>query len=83
MRRWRGRCRAGRSTDGDLRSARVRGQETLAQQREIVEHGAHDELVDADGRYAMMYRQQYWLDEDGVGEDEVNGSTGEEVERAL
>jgi ABC-type multidrug transport system fused ATPase/permease subunit len=36
----------------------------------IVEHGEHDELVEADGRYAQMYRQQYWLDEEGNGEDD-------------
>lgn len=36
----------------------------------IIEHGGHEELVDADGRYAQMYRQQYWLDEEANGEDE-------------
>lgn len=39
----------------------------------IVEHGAHDELVDADGRYAHMYRQQYWLDEESVPDDHMDG----------
>lgn len=29
----------------------------------IIERGKHDELVDAEGRYAMMYRQQFWLDD--------------------
>ncbi|MDH7602423.1 MAG: ABC transporter ATP-binding protein [Armatimonadota bacterium] len=30
----------------------------------IVEQGDHRELVDANGLYAQMYRQQYWLDEE-------------------
>ena len=51
--------------------------------KEIVEHGAHDELVDADGRCAMMYRQQYWLDEEGIAEDEEGGPPGEEVASTL
>ena len=38
----------------------------------IVEHGDHEELVDADGHYARMYRQQFWLDEDGVAEDQMD-----------
>ncbi len=29
----------------------------------IIERGKHDALVDAEGRYAMMYRQQFWLDD--------------------
>jgi subfamily B ATP-binding cassette protein MsbA len=36
----------------------------------IIERGDHDELVDADGRYAQMYRQQYWLDEEAAEEAE-------------
>jgi ATP-binding cassette, subfamily B, bacterial MsbA len=39
----------------------------------IVEHGEHEKLVEADGPYAQMYRQQYWLDEEGAGEDELDG----------
>ncbi len=35
----------------------------------IVERGAHDALLERDGLYAQMYRQQFWLDE-LVGEDE-------------
>jgi len=27
-------------------------------------------FFDADGRYAQMYRQQYWLDEEGADEDQ-------------
>jgi len=30
----------------------------------IVERGGHDELVEADGRYAQMYHQQFWLDDE-------------------
>jgi subfamily B ATP-binding cassette protein MsbA len=30
---------------------------------QIVERGAHDALIHADGLYAQMYRQQFWLDE--------------------
>ena len=30
---------------------------------EIIERGSHEELVRADGHYAQMYRQQFWLDE--------------------
>jgi ABC-type multidrug transport system fused ATPase/permease subunit len=30
----------------------------------VVEHGAHEELLEADGVYAQMYRQQYFLSED-------------------
>ncbi|MEI7833677.1 MAG: ABC transporter ATP-binding protein [bacterium] len=29
----------------------------------IIERGKHDALVESDGRYAMMYRQQFWLDD--------------------
>lgn len=32
----------------------------------IVERGDHDELLTADGRYAEMCRQQYWLEEESV-----------------
>ena len=46
----------------------------------IVEHGDHEELVDADGQYARMYRQQYWLDDDELSEDGEDEST-EEAER--
>ncbi len=46
----------------------------------IVEHGGHEELVDADGRYAQMYRQQYWLDEEGMPDDEMDGRPIEDVE---
>ncbi|MHB9105598.1 MAG: ABC transporter ATP-binding protein [Armatimonadota bacterium] len=35
---------------------------------EIVEQGTHDALIDDDGLYAQMYRQQFWLDE-LVGEE--------------
>ncbi|MDO8684119.1 MAG: ABC transporter ATP-binding protein [Armatimonadota bacterium] len=38
----------------------------------IVETGDHEELVESDGRYAKMYRQQYWLDENDT-EDEEDG----------
>lgn len=44
----------------------------------IVERGAHDELLETDGRYAQMYRQQYWLDEEAADEDQ----SGEELETA-
>ncbi|HEX2949528.1 MAG TPA: ABC transporter ATP-binding protein [Armatimonadota bacterium] len=30
---------------------------------QIIERGTHEELVRADGQYAQMYRQQFWLDE--------------------
>jgi len=30
----------------------------------VVERGAHEELLDAKGIYAQMYRQQYFLSED-------------------
>jgi subfamily B ATP-binding cassette protein MsbA len=46
----------------------------------IVEHGEHEELVEADGRYAQMYRQQYWLDE--AAEDEVDGAALEHADQA-
>ncbi len=49
----------------------------------IVEHGEHDELVEADGRYAQMYRQQYWLDEEAeADDDEVDGPSVAGVESA-
>jgi subfamily B ATP-binding cassette protein MsbA len=48
----------------------------------IVEHGGHDELVDADGRYAQMYRQQYWLDEEGMGEPDLDDRPVEDIESA-
>lgn len=35
----------------------------------IVEQGAHDELCEADGLYAQMYKQQFWLDSES-GSDE-------------
>jgi ATP-binding cassette, subfamily B, bacterial MsbA len=48
----------------------------------IVEHGDHEELVDADGRYAHMYRQQYWLDEEGISEDQLDGPTFPDLQSA-
>lgn len=44
----------------------------------IVESGDHGELVDADGRYAQMYRQQYWLDEDAAVDDELDAPAGDD-----
>lgn len=35
----------------------------------IAESGRHQELVDADGRYAKMYRQQYWVDQENDDEE--------------
>lgn len=42
----------------------------------IAESGRHQELVDADGRYARMYRQQYWVDQDNDDEmpDDTSGN---------
>lgn len=40
----------------------------------IIERGGHEELVDTDGRYAQMYRQQFWLDEENPDEDEMEDS---------
>ncbi|HEX2950971.1 MAG TPA: ABC transporter ATP-binding protein [Armatimonadota bacterium] len=37
----------------------------------IAERGTHDELVQRDGLYAQMYRQQFWLDE--LFQDEIPG----------
>lgn len=48
----------------------------------IVEHGSHHELVDADGRYAQMYRQQYWLDEEMLDGDHMDGPPGSELQPA-
>jgi ABC-type multidrug transport system fused ATPase/permease subunit len=45
----------------------------------IVEHGDHEELVDADGHYARMYRQQYWLDDEST----EDGATDEDTERVM
>jgi len=52
------------------RLSTVRGADTILvlEGGAIVERGDHDELLDADGRYAQMYRQQYWLDEDAAEE---------------
>lgn len=38
----------------------------------IVEHGRHDELVSADGRYAQMHRRQFWLDDEAMSEGETD-----------
>ena len=48
----------------------------------IVEHGDHEELVEADGRYAQMYRQQYWLDE-GIAEDQMGESPNTEFQSTM
>lgn len=41
----------------------------------IVERGGHEELVEADGRYAQMYHQQFWLDDEN--EDSANNLESE------
>lgn len=38
----------------------------------IAEQGRHDELVEADGQYARMYRQQYWVDQENNDEDAMD-----------
>lgn len=38
----------------------------------IVEHGRHEDLVSADGQYARMHRQQYWLEDETAPEDELD-----------
>ena len=49
----------------------------------IVEHGDHEELVDADGHYARMYRQQFWLDEDGVAEDQMDEPPSSQLQSTM
>jgi subfamily B ATP-binding cassette protein MsbA len=53
------------------RLSTVRGADTILvlEGGTIVEHGDHRELVDANGLYAQMYRQQYWLDEEGIPDE--------------
>jgi len=51
----------------------------------IVESGNHDTLYDADGVYAQMSRQQFWLDDLAEREAEPamaarNGESGEPEE---
>ncbi len=38
----------------------------------IVEQGDHGRLIDADGRYARMYQQQFWLDEERPAEEGID-----------
>lgn len=49
----------------------------------IVEHGDHEELVDADGQYARMYRQQFWLDEEGNAEDQMGDSPNTQLQSTM
>ena len=42
---------------------------------EIVERGTHDLLIEANGLYAQMYRQQFWLDELPAGESPAHPVT--------
>jgi len=53
----------------------------------IVESGDHETLYTADGAYAQMYRQQFWLDDLAVhNEDKVNrhgDGSGEESDAAV
>ncbi len=55
------------------RLSTVRGADTILvlEGGNIVERGDHEELIDADGRYAQMYRQQYWLEEDASADDQA------------
>ncbi len=59
------------------RLSTVRSADTILVLEEgtIVEHGDHERLVDANGRYAQMYRQQYWLTEDGIEDEDVGELT--------
>jgi len=43
----------------------------------IVETGNHDALYDADGVYAQMYRQQFWLDD--LAEEEAEAAEAEQA----
>jgi len=45
---------------------------------EVIERGNHRELLKADGHYARMYRQQFWLDE--LFRDEEEGDEKDEEE---
>jgi ATP-binding cassette, subfamily B, bacterial MsbA len=47
------------------RLSTIRGADTILvlEDGTVMERGTHEELFAADGRYAAMYRQQFWLDD--------------------
>jgi subfamily B ATP-binding cassette protein MsbA len=61
------------------RLSTVRGADTILvlEGGAIVERGDHGELVESDGVYAQMYRQQFWLDEDAAGEEQLGNVADE------